>query len=105
MDSTTVTQTAQGRQATYILPLGATSIGATSVPEKKTRLGSACESQWGFFFPRQQKNNCLSISTPGQGHQAIRLDEAAFNQVSLASRCLAWASLVAASDAGLAFKV
>lgn len=73
--------------------------------KRKPDLAVPAKVNGDFFFPRQQKNNCLSISTPGQGHQAIRLDEAAFNQVSLASRCLAWASLVAASDAGLAFKV
>lgn len=38
----------QGRRP--VLCLRATSVRATSVPEKKTRLGSGWESQWRFFF-------------------------------------------------------
>lgn len=78
---------------------------ATSVPEKKTRLGSACESQWRFFFLANRKTIAYRSLHQAKDTKPPAPSEAIFNQVSLASRCLAQASLATASDAGLAFKV
>lgn len=58
-----------------------------------------------FFFLANRKTIAYRSLLQAKDTEPSTSDEAAFNQVSLASRCLAWASLVAASDAGLAFKV
>lgn len=42
------------------------------------------------YFSCQEKNNCLLISTPGQGHQAVRPQQGCLESVSLTSWRLAW---------------
>lgn len=102
VDSATLVQPPLGQE---VCPSSKSSGGATSVPGKKARLGSACGSQWGFFFLANRKTIAYRSLLQAKDTKPSTPNKAAFNQVSLASQCLAWASLATASDAGLAFKV
>lgn len=58
-----------------------------------------------FFFLANRKTIAYRSLLQAKDTKPSTPNKAAFNQVSLASQCLAWASLATASDAGLAFKV
>lgn len=99
MDSTT-----PGQETS---PSSLSHVGLQVFLKRKPDLAVPAKVNGDFFFSFLAKRKTIAYRSLLQAKdtETSTPNKAAFNQVSLASRCLAWASLATASDAGLAFKV
>lgn len=86
-------------------PSSLSHLGLQVFLKRKPDLAVPAKVNGDFFFLANRKTIAYRSLLQAKDAEPSAPNKAAFNQVSLASRCLAWASLATASDAGLAFKV